>query len=140
MPGTSSQEPRSFRRLPRIVAATAWCALIFAASHRPDLRIADDAVLDLVLRKVAHAVVFGVLALLLLEAIRGTARPGRGRLAAAWSGTLAYAASDEYHQTFVEGRLGQVSDVAIDMLGATVALAVRTLLDARADRSTEHAT
>lgn len=118
----------------------AWCALIFAASHRPDLRVADDAMLDLVLRKAAHAIVFGVLAILLLRAIRGTARPGSGRLAAAWSGTFAYAASDEYHQTFVDGRLGQVSDVAIDMLGATVALAGAALLHARPDRRTEHPT
>ena len=36
-----------------------------------------------------------------------------------WLATFAYACSDEWHQTFVEGRSGQVSDVAFDMLGAT---------------------
>lgn len=134
MPGTSSHEPRSFRRLPRILALVAWCGLIFAASHRPDLRVADDATLDLVLRKAAHLFVFSVLAILALRAIRGTSAPGAGRYAAAWVATVTYAASDEYHQRFVEGRSGQLSDVAIDTAGATLALAVAALAQARTDR------
>lgn len=117
----------------------AWCALIFAASHRPDLRVADDATVDFLLRKVAHAVVFGVLAILVLRAIRGVGHTGTGRLLAAWAATVAYAASDEYHQTFVAGRAGQVSDVMIDAFGATVALGGAALLDARTDRRPEPA-
>lgn len=38
--------------------------------------------------------------------------------------TIAFAASDEWHQTFVEGRGGTVSDVLIDSAGALAAAAV----------------
>jgi VanZ family protein len=37
---------------------------------------------------------------------------------------LAFAASDEYHQSFVFGRAGKVSDVAIDLVGILAAVAI----------------
>jgi VanZ family protein len=36
--------------------------------------------------------------------------------------TILYAVSDEYHQTFVPGRNGQLADVLIDSLGGLIAL------------------
>jgi VanZ family protein len=39
-----------------------------------------------------------------------------------------YAASDEFHQTFVAGRSGQVSDVLLDTAGATAGVLVFSLL------------
>ena len=33
-----------------------------------------------------------------------------------------YAASDEYHQTFIPGRSGQISDVVLDTLGASAGM------------------
>lgn len=122
MPVSSANRVPLLRRCARIGATIAWAALIFAASARPDLRVADDQLLDLVLRKAAHVFVFGVLALLVLHALGGL-RPWRGGLAvAAWIVAVLYAASDEWHQTFVEGRVGHASDVAIDASGALVAL------------------
>jgi VanZ family protein len=38
--------------------------------------------------------------------------------------TLAYAVSDEWHQSFVEGRHGAASDVAIDAAGVGIAVAL----------------
>ena len=111
-----------FRRAIRVGAAIAWAALIFAASSRPDLRVSEDDLLDLVLRKAAHVVVFGVLAVLVARAIRGLAPRDAWTLAVAWIATLAYAVSDDWHQTFVAGRAGQPSDVMIDTIGATLAL------------------
>jgi VanZ family protein len=35
-----------------------------------------------------------------------------------------YAASDEFHQTFVEGRVGAIHDVAIDAIGAAIGIAL----------------
>jgi VanZ family protein len=47
-----------------------------------------------------------------------------------------YACSDEYHQTFVEGRIGQFSDVLIDMVGVFAGiLFVFLLVSLRKDRS-----
>ena len=42
----------------------AWAGLIFAFSAQPDLRFLEDEFFDFVLRKVGHAGVFGILALL----------------------------------------------------------------------------
>jgi VanZ family protein len=45
-------------------------------------------------------------------------------LGAAFTLSLVYAGTDEYHQTFVAGRTGSPIDVAIDGLGAAVAVAI----------------
>ncbi|HHH41229.1 MAG TPA: VanZ family protein, partial [Chloroflexi bacterium] len=37
---------------------------------------------------------------------------------------LLYAASDEYHQTFVPGRNGQWPDVVVDGIGGVIAILV----------------
>jgi VanZ family protein len=124
MPDSSSAAPAPFRRAIRPLLAIAWAGLIFLASSRPNLRVADDDLLDFVLRKSAHMFVFGVLAVLIARALRGEGLRLAASLAIAWILTLAYACSDEYHQTFVTGRLGHPSDVAIDMIGATLALLI----------------
>lgn len=60
----------------------------------------------------------------LLAAAWAWALPGRlrTRLALAAALSLAYAAGDEYHQTFVEGRTGTAEDVVIDALGIATAV------------------
>jgi VanZ family protein len=100
----------------------AWYGVIFAFSDQPDLRVSSDDLLDFVLRKAAHMVVFGVLALLCWGAVGAWSRSRAAMLGIGWSLTLALAISDEWHQTFVHGRVGHASDVAIDMTGATLAL------------------
>ena len=127
MPVPSSHAATPFRRAARFVAVLAWCALIYAASDRPDLRVSDDDALDFVLRKTAHVFVFGVLVVLIERALHGEGWSWRRSVPAAWLATFAYAISDEWHQTFVAGRSGQASDVAFDMLGATLAAAVLVL-------------
>jgi VanZ family protein len=37
---------------------------------------------------------------------------------------FAYACSDEYHQTFVDGRTGTVRDVGIDTIGIAIAVGI----------------
>ena len=37
---------------------------------------------------------------------------------------FAYACSDEYHQTFVDGRTGTVRDVGIDTIGIAIAIGI----------------
>lgn len=124
MPDSSSHGPAPFRRIARALLVIAWAALIFAASSRPDLRVSEDDLLDLVLRKAGHLFVFGVLAVLVARLLRGEGmRPARA-LPWAWAATVAYAITDEWHQSFVEGRVGHTTDVAIDAIGATIALAL----------------
>jgi VanZ family protein len=88
-------------------------ALIFALSAQPSLD-SGLGVWDLILRKLAHMAAFGVLWLLWQRALH---RPVAAALI-----TLAYAASDELHQTFVAGRNGTPWDVAIDAAGVGLAV------------------
>ena len=89
----------------------AWAALIFVLSSISGLGTGLG-FWDLVLRKIAHATEFAILAALLLRASR---RPG---LAIAVG--IAYAISDELHQAFVPGRHGAPLDVVIDSVGVVV--------------------
>ena len=99
-------------------------AVIFLLSNQPDLS-SGLGVWDLIGRKILHAAEYGLLCWLWYRALATTASPGRA-LAAAVAISVAYAATDEFHQTFVEGRHGTPVDVLIDSVGiATAAVWVR---------------
>lgn len=101
----------------RAPAPLALMALIFWLSAQPDLDTGLG-VWDLILRKLGHALVFGALAALWWWALHPLARRPIPIAAAI---ALLYAVLDEYHQSFVEGRSGTVSDVAFDLAGIVVA-------------------
>lgn len=88
--------------------------------------------LRLVVRKFGHVTEYAILCLLCLRAFRLTGRRRFGSKAA-WSllVAIAYAATDEWHQTFVPGRVGALSDVAIDAGGALCALGVAAVRELR---------
>jgi VanZ family protein len=92
----------------------ALMAVIFALSAQPDLNSGLGG-WDTVLRKLAHMTEFGVLWFLWWRAL------GYGHPAASIVIVLAYAAADEVHQSFVEGRHGTPVDFAIDALGVGIA-------------------
>ena len=100
-----------------------WGALIFIASATPNLRVLPDDSLDLVVRKLGHMGVFGILALLLWRVLATTTSVRRP-----WSWAIAlavlYAITDELHQGFVAGRHASPMDVAIDMAGVLIAVGV----------------
>jgi VanZ family protein len=94
-------------------------AVIFFFSAQPDLN-SGLGTFDLVGRKIVHFCQYALLAFLWWRAFEG--RLGTRRAAvAAFLVTVAYAASDEYHQTFVEGRHGSPVDWLIDSAGAGLA-------------------
>lgn len=97
----------------------AWAGLIFALSSIPDLGTGLGT-WDLVLRKLAHAAEYAVLALLLLRATRSAPWAGRYAPGLAVALASAYAVTDEWHQSFVEGREGSPRDIVIDTLGAAI--------------------
>ena len=77
------------------------------------------------LRKAGHFSEYAILALLLLRALESTLRPGTHGYKALGLALLiaaAYAATDEFHQSFVPGRTASVGDVLIDLTGAFSAL------------------
>lgn len=80
-------------------------------------------------RKGAHMTEFAILAVLLyLWTSRWQAAYLRRACAAAFA-TMLYACSDEFHQLFVPGRAGRVSDVLIDSAGAVLGLALFVLIE-----------
>ncbi len=75
-------------------------------------------------RKTAHLLLYLALSMSVLNALyryplKNCARFGLDMLVC-----ILYAASDEWHQTFISGRSGRVTDVMIDMLGALIGAAL----------------
>jgi VanZ family protein len=90
-------------------------ALIFFLSAQPDLGTGLEG-WDFVLRKLAHMAEFGLLYLLWHRAL------GYRRALVAVAIAVGYAATDELHQTAVEGRHGSPVDVLIDTTGVAIAV------------------
>ena len=107
------------RTLARILAL-AWMGLIYYLSDRPSIDVeeffsAQD--------KVAHAIVFGILAILyLLSMQRSTEGYRLHRLWIAVGLTAAYGIFDEVHQAFVPNRTADVWDVVADTIGGLIAV------------------
>ena len=117
------------RAISRFGPPLALMAAIFAFSAQPDLSTGLGT-WDTILRKAAHMAEYGLLWWLWSRAL-GFRRP---LLAAVV--TLAYAATDEYHQTFVQGRHGSPMDWGIDAAGVAAAwLGQRAVLRARSSRA-----
>ena len=130
----------------------AWMAIIFSASTDmgaspgtsriigpilhwllPDLSKEATGQIVFLIRKTAHVTEYGILALLLWRALR---KPAQGETrtwewpVAGWAWALAacYAATDEFHQSFVPSRTGALADVLLDSAGAGFALCLWWLL------------
>ncbi len=101
----------------------AWMGLIFVLSAQPDMVHHPDNVTDIVLKKLGHLTVYGILAGLVWWALLAQARPLDRRVyLIAFALTVLYAASDEWHQTLVPGRNGNIYDWTVDVAGAGIAL------------------
>lgn len=65
---------------------------------------------------------FGLLVILAFRGIRGHGLKVSRGLVFASVFSLLYALSDEYHQTFIQGRSGSLIDVGIDNIGIIIAI------------------
>jgi len=104
-----------------------WCALIFYLSSIPNLKT-ELGGWDFVLRKIAHALEYGILYVLAFPLFgRGYEGEKSGflRYLPALVFSIMYAMSDEIHQHFVVGRFCAPLDVAIDSAGAVVAMILK---------------
>ena len=98
-----------------LILALIWMGVIFWFSSQPKLFYLPEDWLDVIFKKGAHAFAYGV-----LWTLWWLATGRRPWLALAL--TVAYAISDEWHQTFVPGRHGQWFDVGVDTVGALLAM------------------
>jgi VanZ family protein len=112
----------------------ALMALIFFLSAQPDLATGLG-VVDVVGRKLVHAGEYALLCVLWWRALR-TVSSERVALPAAVLIAIAYAVSDEVHQTFVPTRSGSPLDVGFDTLGVGIAA---LLIHRRTERPAEPA-
>ena len=114
---SSSTTPTPLRWIPAFLLMM----LIFFISSLPANRLPYFGALDLYIKKGGHALGFGLLGLAYYYALPQ-------RLSAGYQWVLAFlmailfALSDEFHQSFVEGRNSSLIDVVIDGVGAAIAL------------------
>jgi VanZ family protein len=75
-----------------------------------------------IVRKIGHASGYFMLCLLCLFALYGFRMPFWAKCLLAFVICCVFAGTDEWHQTFVSGRSGQLRDVLIDSGGALLAV------------------
>jgi VanZ family protein len=102
--------------------AALWMGAIFYFSAQTNFDFVPERWQVDPLSWAVHFAEYGVLALLLWQALRAT--PGLSRRATSLAFVLAvlYAISDEWHQFYVPGRYSDVRDVMVDALGVLAAL------------------
>lgn len=111
------------RRILLALPAVAFASLILILSTRPGTDLPSTGILHG--DKVLHLTEYFVLGLLLLLPVGGL--PRWNRLLAPGSG-IALAAIDEFIQTLVPGRSGDVLDFAVDVVGLVIALGIAVAL------------
>ena len=75
---------------------------------------------ELIIRKGAHFTEYAILGFLVYLVVQMYVLKTKARFLISWLFSTLYAASDEFHQSFVGGRGPQVKDVCIDSAGAFV--------------------
>ena len=111
--------PLPVRWLPALVVM----GMIFFLSSLPADVLPDYGLLDLLVKKGGHAIGYALLASAYFYALPPRLSAGYKALLALFMAVL-FALSDEFHQSFVQGRTSSLRDVAIDTMGAVVGLGV----------------
>ncbi len=97
---------------------------LIPAVQSEDILMEYAELIHLYVRKAAHMTEYFLLALSLqlpLAAWLSRFLTWKRRIAIGTAATVLFAALDEYHQTFVPGRSGNLTDVCIDSVGAIAA-------------------
>ena len=149
----SAGRGRAWGRLWRYGPLVAWMAFIFFASTGafagentsriirplllwlfPDISEEKIASVHFLTRKVAHFLEYALLAFLAARAFSSSSQPALRRHWFFISLLLVvlYSLSDEYHQSFVQGRGASIYDSFIDMAGGLAALFLYALWRKRA--------
>lgn len=107
------------RWLPSVILMGA----IFILSGQPASRLPVFGEYDLLIKKLGHATGYALLGLAYYFALPPRLKVGYRWILALLMAIL-FALSDEFHQSFVEGRNSSITDVMIDTAGAAFALTI----------------
>lgn len=100
----------------------AWMILIFYFSSHPRFGITHKFIFDFFIFKTLHLIEYMILYLLLFRAFNKTTKFSlKKKFISSFFLAFFYAASDEFHQTFVPTREGRIRDVIIDTIGIILA-------------------
>ena len=99
------------------IVSSAWNSVL------PNINF-NEGYVHLLIRKGAHFSVYLVLGILTSNALRISGVPLKKQILYAFVISVLYAASDEFHQSFVPDRGPSIVDVGIDSAGATVGISL----------------
>ena len=91
-----------------------WAAVIFVLSSIEQVVISEFLIWDFLAKKIAHVSEFAILFAVIFRATGG-------KWPQTFLLTMAYAVSDEIHQSFVPGRTAALYDFGFDLTGANIA-------------------
>ncbi len=89
------------------------------------------------LRKATHFTIYFILAFVTYLVLYTIIRRKGVSFILAWLIATVFAIFDEYHQTFVDGRGGQLSDVVLDSMGALTAVILGTIIISKMKRTSK---
>lgn len=90
-----------------------WVAVIFYFSSLKQIKVSDFLFWDFVAKKTAHVTEYAILYALVYRATNKN-------FILAYFLVVLYAATDEFHQTFISGRTGTPLDLGFDSSGANI--------------------
>lgn len=97
--------------------------IIFYLSSRTRFTATGEVFEDFLIFKTLHMVEYGLLALLLFNALYNTVtQKFYNAIRLSWVFSVLYATTDELHQIYVPTRGGSTRDIFIDALGVTLVL------------------
>ncbi len=99
-----------------------WASQMFHLDWGANTLVKYSKMLQHPVRKAAHMTEYAILAAIFLGNCSQYPVLKKRRYCVAWLSASVYAATDEFHQLFVEGRSGEFKDVCIDSTGALIGL------------------
>ncbi len=113
---------KKFQKFEKWLLLIIWAGAIYYLSSQPLTFLSATDEWGWIIRKFAHIFEFGVLTFLIFRILKYTEkRYVYWDLFWAFVFAVLYAISDEYHQTLVQGRVGNYKDVLIDSIGIIIA-------------------
>jgi VanZ family protein len=108
-----------------LLLSLVYMSFIFYLSSSPGSVTGKDTDFNRFIFNFLHIPLFGVLSLLLLYTLKGDVHPFEIRKRTyimSFCLTILYAVFDEWHQSYVQGRMTSLSDICLDGIGGLVFL------------------